>query len=332
VQEQGHRHGVVSGYAVHRVGLARSRHGISVYGEELEEPPVARFRAAPGMAFFKAGSKKIVGVTGKEAGVVEAESVVIDAGTWEVFPPPSSTEYGLVEVSGKIYAADMLTEDPRCEVLCSASDASAGWSPLPRPPFRDRILTLAAYPPRRGLLVSTDKGETYLLDRRRRGRSAWVALPGSAPLPLEGRAVYAKDHGLWFEVSPTDGRLRAHDLDVVTGAGAPKLKHTSVRVSDPIPVITPSSSGATPRSARLVYLGSGNFCVVQAAAERDGGCPVTVTMFRVIDSETPGTTLAERRRRHREREMNARWVAAELERVCADKASASVLFTIWFFF
>ena len=140
---QDHGHGVVSGYAVHRVGLARSRHGISVYGEELEEPPVARFKAAPGMAFFKAGSKRIVGVTGKDAGVVEAESVVIDAGTWEVStgPPPSSTEYGLVEVSGKILAADMLTEDPRCEIFRSVT---AGWSPLPRPPFRDRILTLAA--------------------------------------------------------------------------------------------------------------------------------------------------------------------------------------------
>ncbi|KAG2609857.1 hypothetical protein PVAP13_4KG071900 [Panicum virgatum] len=266
------------------------------------------------MAFFKAGSKRIVGVTGKDAGVVEAESVVIDAGTWEVStgPPPSSTEYGLVEVSGKILAADMLTEDPRCEIFRSVT---AGWSPLPRPPFRDRILTLAAHPPHRGLLVSTDKGETYLLDRRRRGRSAWVALPGSAALPWEGHAVYAKDHGLWFEVSPTDGRLRAHDLDVAPGAGAPKLEHATHRVSDPIPVITPSSRGATPQSARLVYLGSGNFCVVQAGVDRDGaragggGCPVTVTVFRVIDSETPGTTTpAGRRRRRRERGMNARWL------------------------
>ncbi|RCV20391.1 hypothetical protein SEVIR_4G050300v4 [Setaria viridis] len=326
MQEQLHGHGVASGYAVHRVALAGSRHGVSVSVEELEEPPVARFKAAPGMAFCKAGSKKIVGVTGKDAGVVDAESVVIDAGTWEVStgPPPSSTEYSLVEVSGKVYAADMLTKDPRCEVLRSVT---AGWSPLPRPPFRDRILTLAAYPPCRGLLVSTDKGETYLLDRRRRrrrgGGSAWVALPGSAPMPFEQRAVYAKDHGLWFEVSPTDGRLRAHGLDVVRGARAPKLEHTTHRVSDPIPVITPSARGGRTPGAKLIYLGSGNFCAVQAAgAERDGGCPVTVTVFRVIDSGMP-VTLAERRRRRRERRMNARWVAAELERACAEKASTS---------
>ncbi|OEL36791.1 hypothetical protein BAE44_0002189 [Dichanthelium oligosanthes] len=312
-QGYGYGHGVISGYAVHRVDLARSPHGISVSGEELEEPPVARFKAAPGMAFFKAGSKKIVGVTDKDAGVVAAESVVIDAGTWEVStgPPPPSTEYGIVEVSGKIYGADMLAEDPRCEVLRSASDASARWSPMPRPPFRDRILMLAAYPPRRGLLVSTDKGETYLLDRRRRGGSAWVALPGSAPLPFEERAVYAKDHGLWFEVSPIDGRLRAHDLDVVLGAGAPKLERTTHRVPDPIPVITPSPCSATTKNVKLVYLGSGNFCVVQAGADcdgarADGGRAVTLTMFRVIDSEMPVTTLAERRRRRRERGVNAR--------------------------
>ena len=60
---------------------------------------------------------------------------------------------------------------------------------------------------------------------------------------------------------------------------------------------------------------------MQAGVERDGAR--TVTVFRVLDSETPGTTLAERRRRRRERGMNARWVAAELERACADEASAS---------
>lgn len=281
LQEQGH--GAVSGYAVHRVGLAGSPHGVSVSGEELEEPPVARFKAAPGMAFFnfKAGSsKKIVGVTGRDAGVLEAESVVIDADTWEVFtgPPPSSTEYGLVEVSGKVYAADMITEDPRCEVLRSAT--AAGWSPLPRPPFRDRILMLTAYPPRRGLLAETDKGETYLLDGRRRlrrrGGSAWVALPGSAPLQFEGSTVYGKDHSLWFEVSPTDGCLRAHGLSVVRGAGAPTLEHTTHLVSDPIPVITASARGGRTPGAKLVYLGSGSFCVAQAAgAERDGGCAMS---------------------------------------------------------
>lgn len=199
---QGHGHGVVSSYAVHRVDLAHSQHGISVSGEEFEEPPVLRFKAARGMAFLKARSM-VVGVTDRNAGVVEAESVIIDASMWEVStgPPPPSTEYGLVEVSGRIYAADMLTEDPRCVVLRSATaardDPSARWSSLPRPPFNDRILALAAYPPRRGLLASTEKGETFLLDGRRRDGAAWIALPGSARLPWEAeRAVYAKDHDL----------------------------------------------------------------------------------------------------------------------------------------
>ena len=286
MQEHGHGHGVVSTYAVHRVDLARSQHGISVSGEEFQEPPVLRFKAAPGMAFLKARSM-VVGVTDRNAGVVEAESVIIDASTWEVStgPPPPSTEYGLVEVSGKIYAAEMLTEDPRCVVLGSSTTGGERrvrqvWSPLPRPPFRDRILTLAAYPPRRGLLASTEKGETFLLDgRRRRGGPAWIALPGSARLPWEEeRAVYyAKDHGLWFEVSANDGRLRAHELDVVLGSGAPRLEHkTTHRVSDPIPVITPSARGGATRSAKLVCLGRSMFCVVQAD---DGigadGCPVT---------------------------------------------------------
>nr|CAB3467245.1 unnamed protein product [Digitaria exilis] len=194
------RHAAVSGYAVHRVDLARSRHGISVTGEALDDPPVARFKAAPGMSFFKAGSsekKKIVGVTDKHADVIEAESVVIDAAMWEVSPgpPPSSTEYGLVKVSSKIYAADMLADDPRCEVLLSANDA--WWSPLPRPPFRDRIVKLAAYLPCRGLLISTENGETCLFNRHRRRRSSWVALPGSpAPPAFEGATVFAKDHGV----------------------------------------------------------------------------------------------------------------------------------------
>ncbi|XP_066373309.1 uncharacterized protein [Miscanthus floridulus] len=327
---QEHGHGVVSAYAVHRVDLARSQHGISVSSEEFEEPPVLRFKAAPGMAFLKARST-VVGVTDRNAGVVEAESVIIDASTWEVStgPPPPSTEYGLVKVSGKIYAADMLTEDPRCVALRSAAaaarDARVGWTSLPRPPFRDRILTLAAYPLRRGLLASTERGETFLLDGRRRGGAAWIALPGSARLPWEERAVYAKDHDLWFEVSPNDGRLRAHEFDVVLGSGvAPRLEQKTHRVADPIPVITPRARGGATRSAKLVYLGRSMFCVVQADGIGADGCPVTVTVFRVIDSEMP-VTLVERRRRRRRRErgMNARWVAAALERACADKASGS---------
>ncbi|CAD6340044.1 unnamed protein product [Miscanthus lutarioriparius] len=243
--------------------------------------------------------------------------------------PRRCLHYGLVEVSGKIYAADMLTEDPRCVVLRSAAAAAArdervGWTSLPRPPFRDRILTLAAYPLRRGLLASTEKGETFLLDGRRRGGAAWIALPGSARLPWEERAVYAKDHDLWFEVSPNDGRLRAHELDVVLGSGvAPRLEQKTHRVSDPIPVITPRARGGATRSAKLVYLGRSMFCIVQADGIGAGGCPVTVTVFRVIDSEMPVTLVERRRRRRRERGMNARWVAAELERACADKASGS---------
>ncbi|KAF8733008.1 hypothetical protein HU200_015365 [Digitaria exilis] len=218
----------------------------------------------------------------------------------------------------------MLADDPRCEVLRSANDA--WWSPLPRPPFRDRIVKLATYPPRRGLLVSTEKGENYLFDRRRLGRSAWVALSGSpAPLPFEaGAALFAKDHGLWFEVSPDDGRLRAHELDVVVhGApppGAlPKLEHTTLLVVDPI------AAGGGRRRAKLVYLGNGSFCVAQAAAggERGDGCHVTVTMFRVIDSGTSDTPVEMRRRRRESGMMNARWVADELERTCADEASMS---------
>ncbi|KAL6898030.1 hypothetical protein ACP4OV_006626 [Aristida adscensionis] len=294
VQEQGHGGAAVSGsYAVHRVDLARSRLGISVSGEELAEPPLARFRAAPGMAFFRVGSK-IVGVTGKNVGAVDAEAVVIDAGTWEVSPapPPSSTTRGLVAMSSKIYAADMAAEDPRCEVLGSTSDAGASsswsWSPLPPPPFCGRVLSLAAYPPRRGLLVSTEKDGTYLFDRRRRGGAAWVALSGSAAPPLEEGAVYAKDHDLWFEVSPRDGRLLAHDLDVVLAADEPRVEHKAHGVSDPVPVIAPSAHGgeaATASGARLVYLGSGKFCVAQAAADDaagGAGRAVTVTVFRAV--------------------------------------------------
>ncbi|TVU12334.1 hypothetical protein EJB05_45972, partial [Eragrostis curvula] len=350
LQEQG-GHGAESGchYAVHRVNLARSRPGkknsaeIRRFSAEfrftgggrylilpagfdrfrtegLDEPPVTRFKAAPGLAFLKLGSSKIVGVTDKDARVVEPESVVIDAGTWEVSPclPPASTTCGLVGVSGKIYAVDMFTEDPRCEVLRSTrttSNASAaGWSPLPRPPFSDGVVSLAAYPPRRGILVSTEKHGAYLLDG-----AAWVALPaGSAAgrLPLGDRAVYAKDHDLWFEVSPRDGRLRAHDLDVVIrGEGAEaELMHEALRVSDPIPVVV-APGAAVSGGARLVYLGSCKFCVVQVT-----GGAVTVTVFKVVDSEMP-VALAERRRRRRERAINAEWVTDELERACADKAS-----------
>jgi hypothetical protein len=88
--------------------------------------------------------------------------------------------------------------------------------------------------------------------------------------------VYGKDHSLWFEVSPTDGCLRAHGLSVVRGAGAPTLEHTTHLVSDPIPVITASARGGRTPGAKLVYLGSGSFCVAQAAgAERDGGCAMS---------------------------------------------------------
>lgn len=143
---------------------------------------------------------------------------------------------------------------------------------LPRPPFRDRILMLTAYPPRRGLLAETDKGETYLLDGRRRlrrrGGSAWVALPGSAPLQFEGSTVYGKDHSLWFEVSPTDGCLRAHGLSVVRGAGAPTLEHTTHLVSDPIPVITASARGGRTPGAKLVYLGPRERQLLRRASHR----------------------------------------------------------------
>jgi hypothetical protein len=65
------------------------------------------------------------------------------------------------------------------------------------------------------------------------------------------------------------------------------------------------------------------FCVVQAGSIGADGYSITVTVFRVIDSEMPVTLVERRRCQHRERGMNARWVVAELERACADKASGS---------
>nr|CAB3467246.1 unnamed protein product [Digitaria exilis] len=138
---------------------------------------------------------------------------------------------------------------------------------------------------------------------------------------------------MWFEVLPDDGRLRAHELDVVVhGApppGAlPKLEHTTHLVADPIPMITASAAcggGGRKTKAKLVYLGNRSFCIAQAVAdgERGDGCHVTVTMFRVIDSGTSDTPVEMRRRRCESRMMNARWVADELERACADEASMS---------
>lgn len=132
--------------------------------------------------------------------------------------------------------------------------------------------------------------------------------------------MYAEDHDLWFEVSPTDGRLRAHELDVVNvgAAGEAELRHAAHRVADPIQVLT--TPGACSGASTLLYLGSGKFGVAETTEQqRNGRGNITVTVFRVVDSEMP-VDLAERKRRRQVRGMNAGWLTAELERACADGA------------
>lgn len=78
-----------------------------------------------------------------------------------------------------------------------------------------------------------------------------------------------------------------------------------------------------------MYLGSGKFCVVQAAAERRGAeadhVVMTVTVFKMIDSkkQVKRELASARRRSSRERKMNVSWVTSELERACTGKAFES---------
>lgn len=69
-------------------------------------------------------------------------------------------------------------------------------------------------------------------------------------------------------MSQRDGRLCVHNLDVV--GTEPELECQTYQLSDPRPVTTQSSRGVSGTSAKLIYLWSGKFCIVQAAAERRG--------------------------------------------------------------
>ncbi|KAF0904965.1 hypothetical protein E2562_039209 [Oryza meyeriana var. granulata] len=178
----------------------------------------------------------------------------------------------------------MFCKDPRFEVLGLArAGAGVTWSPLPRPPFRSRVVSLAvlhrSY--RHGLVLSTEDDENYLFDGV---LAAWVKLRGE-PLPFEDRAVHTDDY-LWLATSPADGRLLVHDLAVVDD-GFTADEPPSVRCDT------------------TVYLGGGRFCVVQAAGEAER-VVVIVTVFKVLDSHMSWE-------RRRERGMGARWVASELQ-------------------